>query len=473
MTESSTSRPAFVPGVDLHLDRHSGLGVREGLLEAFREAIRSGRLTPGTRLPSSRVLGADLGVARNTVVQVYSELTAEGWLTARQGSGTEVAPRGAELARPASGWRHPVRPHPRPLHDLRPGQPDLSSFPRNEWLRAIRRGLAATPDEMLGYGDPYGIPQLRHTVATYLARARGVRTGPDNVVVCSGAAHGLVLLATALARRGVRRVAVEEFGLPLHRRLIAESGMTTVPLPLDAEGARISELASHPEVGAVLLTPSHQFPTGVALHPDRRAAVVDWARRTGAVVIEDDYDGEFRYDRNPIGALQSLDPGHVVYLGTTSKTLAPGLRLGWLVLPDHLVDDVAAEKGGLDLSSGFTEQVGMAELIATGGYDRHIRTMRRRYRLRRDQLVATLAEHSPATRLTGVAAGLHVLAELPAGDASAASRGSAWQGLALHGLADYRHPESAPGRDALVIGYATPGPSAWNGALHALAQVLP
>nr|WP_229904233.1 PLP-dependent aminotransferase family protein [Lentzea cavernae] len=468
---STTSRRDLVRGLDLHLDRHGG-GLREGLLEAFREAVRSGRLPSGTRLPSSRALGADIGVSRNTVVQVYAELTAEGWLLSHRGSGTEVAPRTDATPATASGWRHPRRP-PRPLHDLRPGSPDLSTFPRTEWLRASRRALQAAPDEALGYGDVHGLPELREAVATYLARARGVHTRPDNVIVSSGSAQGLALLAGALRKRGVTAAAVEEFGLPMQRRLLESAGMEVVALPLDEDGAQVAALHDRPDVGVVLLTPSHQFPTGVALHPDRRAAVVDWARRTGGLVVEDDYDGEFRYDRTPVGALQGVEPARVAYLGTTSKSLAPGLRLGWAVVPDHLVDAVAAEKGEVDVFCGFTDQLAMAEFIRSGAYDRHIRTMRRHYRRRRDQLVAALAAHSPATRLTGMAAGLHVLAELPHGDESVVCQGSAWQRLAIHGLADFRHPGAAPGRDALVIGYATPSPSAWNGALRALAQLLP
>ncbi|WP_439663842.1 PLP-dependent aminotransferase family protein [Lentzea sp. HUAS TT2] len=468
MTDASTTSGP-VPGLDLHLERH-GAGVREGLLEAFREAIRSGRLAPGTRLPSSRALSSDIGVARNTVVQVYAELTAEGRLVSRQGSGTEVAPRSDALSATPGGWRHPRRP-PRLVHDLRPGRPDLSSFPRNEWLRALRRALQTAPDEALGYGDVHGLPVLREAVATYLARARGVHTRPDNVIVSSGTAQGLALLAGALHKLGVRTAAVEEFGLPMHTRLLESAGMEVVPLPLDEHGAQVAALDQRPEVGMVLLTPSHQFPTGVALHPDRRVAVVDWARRTGGLVVEDDYDGEFRYDRTPVGALQGTDPDHVIYLGSTSKSLAPGLRLGWIVVPDHLVDVVAGEKGEVEVFCGFSDQLAMAEFIESGAYDRHIRTMRQRYRRRRDQLVTALAGH--ATRITGMAAGLHVLAELPDGEESVVSQGSAWQGLATKGLADFRHPDAAPGKDALVIGYATPSPSAWNGALRALAQLLP
>ena len=227
------------------------------------------------------------------------------------------------------------------------------------------------------------------------------------------------------------------------------------------------------EVGGVLLTPSHQFPLGVSLHSDRRAAVIDWARRTGGVIIEDDYDGEFRYDRSSVGALHGVDPEHVIYMGTVSKSLAPGLRLGWLVLPERLVEAVARQKGETEETSGFVDQLAMAEFIVSGSYDRHIRTMRAQYRRRREQLVAAVARSSPTTTVAGMPAGLHVMLELAGGDESALSRQLAWRRLGVEGLDLYRHPEIGSERDGLVIGYAAPAPSAWSAALDALVRLLP
>ncbi|GAB3906998.1 hypothetical protein GCM10029964_104510 [Kibdelosporangium lantanae] len=333
--------PAARSGLDLHLG-HIGRNARADLTDAFREAIRTGRLAPGTRLPSSRVLAADLGLGRNTVVRVYSELINEGWLVGLHGSGTEVARRAEPVAVRARPW--PPGGRRQPVHDLRPGQPDLSSFPRDEWIRAVRRTVGTAPFDAFGYTDPHGRSELRDAVARYLARARGLRARADNVIVCSGAAEGLRLVAAALASAGVTTVAVEEFGLQTQRQAFVKAGIDAVPLPVDADGADLSTL-DQASLGAVLLTPSHQFPLGVALSADRRAAVVDWACRRGTLVIEDDYDGEFRYDRSPVGALQGQDPQHVVYLGTASKSLAPGLRLGWLVVPDHLVGSIVAQKG--------------------------------------------------------------------------------------------------------------------------------
>jgi GntR family transcriptional regulator/MocR family aminotransferase len=453
-------------GVDLHLEP-SGPGLRRGLTDALREAVRSGRLAPGTRLPSSRSLAADLGIARNTVAGAYADLVAEGWLTARQGSGTRVGER--TVVPPAGTASHP-RERARPAYDLRPGSPDLASFPRAEWLKAARRALDAAPYHALDYGDPRGRPELRAALAGYLARARGVRADPERIVVCGGFAHGLKLLGTVLRARGARTVAVESYGLDVHWRLLAGSGLRTTPLPFDHRGTDPGAL---PGTDAVLLTPAHQFPMGVPLHRDRRSAVVDWARRTGGLVLEDDYDGEFRYDRQPVGALQGLDPDRVVYLGTASKSLAPGLRLAWVVLPPDLAEEVAAAKGGVD-TCGVLDQLTLAEFLTSGAYDRHVRATRLRYRRRRDALVAAVAARAPEARVTGIAAGLHVLLRLPPGTERSVVQAAHWRGLAVHGLAGYRHADAAAEPfDALVVGYGTPPDHAWSGALDALCAVLP
>ncbi|MGW1089346.1 MocR-like pyridoxine biosynthesis transcription factor PdxR [Streptomyces sp. NPDC002596] len=459
-------------GADLHIDPTGAAGLRAGLMDALREAVRTGRLAPGTRLPSSRTLAADLGIARNTVADAYAELVAEGWLTARQGSGTRVAqraePRPVATTAPRS---RPVRR--RPAYSLMPGSPDLSTFPRADWLKAARRALTAAPNDAFGYGDPHGRIELRTVLAGYLARARGVYADPERIVICSGFVHGLMLMGKVLRQRRVREVAVESYGLDMHWKLLAEAGLRTPCLPLDGLGSRTGELAGMRGVGAVLMTPAHQFPTGVSLHPDRRAAAVDWARGTGGLILEDDYDGEFRYDRQPVGALQGLDPERVVYLGTSSKSLAPGLRLAWMVLPPGLVGEVTEAKGQVDWVSSTLDQLTLAEFIESGAYDRHVRSMRLRYRRRRDQLVAALAEHAPALRVSGIAAGLHAVVELPEGTERAVIQAAAWQGLALEGLARFRHTDAEAGSDALVISYGAPTDSAWAGTLEALCRVLP
>ncbi|MEV4037239.1 PLP-dependent aminotransferase family protein [Streptomyces umbrinus] len=479
-------------GVDLHVDvTRTGSGLRKGLTDALRAAVRGGRLAPGTRLPSSRSLAADLGIARNTVADAYADLVAEGWLTARQGSGTRVAERA--VVAPASAPPRPRTPGG-PAYDLVPGTPDLASFPRAEWLKASRRALATAPYDALGYGDPRGRVELRTALASYLARARGVRADPERILICSGFAHGLMLLGAVLRQRGARALAMESYGLDVHWNLVERAGLRSVTLPFDELGTRTEELTGG-ELGgsgsrsasasggkrggpdgvrAVLLTPAHQFPMGVPLHPDRRAAVVDWARRTGGLILEDDYDGEFRYDRQPVGALQGLDPDHVVYMGTASKALAPGLRLGWLVLPPDLAAEVAAAKGYADWSCGVLDQLTLAEFITSGAYDRHVRASRLRYRRRRDHLVSALAAHAPSVTATGIAAGFHAVLQLPPGTEQSVVRAAVWQGLAVHGLTRYRHPSAtAPPLDALVVGYGTPTDSGWPGALEALIRALP
>ncbi|MFF2368378.1 PLP-dependent aminotransferase family protein [Streptomyces sp. NPDC058122] len=455
-------------GVDLHVEP-TGSGIRKGLTEALREAVRGGRLAPGTRLPSSRSLAADLGIARNTVAESYADLVAEGWLTARQGSGTRVAERSVVRPGPQAAPRR--REQTRLAYDLEPGRPDLASFPRAAWLKAARRALARAPHEALGYGDPRGRPELRTALAGYLSRARGVRADPERIVVCSGFSDGLTLLGVILRRRGLRSIAVESYGLDVHWNLLHRSGLRTTPLPFDELGTDTRDMAG---VRAVLLTPAHQFPMGLPLHPDRRAAVVAWARRTGGLVLDDDYDGEFRYDRQPVGALQGLDPEHVVHLGTASKSLAPALRLGWLVLPPSLVDEVVSLKGEGGWSTGALDQLTLAEFITSGAYDRHVRSARLRYRRRRDALVAALATRAPDVHATGIAAGLHAVLRLPPGTEGAVVQAAAFQGLAVHGLSHHRHPDArVPHRDALVVGYGTPPDHAWAGALDALCRALP
>ncbi|MFJ2826026.1 PLP-dependent aminotransferase family protein [Streptomyces sp. NPDC087263] len=457
-------------GADLHLqlDAAGSGGRRAALIGALREAVRSGRLTPGTRLPPYRSLAADLGVARNTVADTYAELVAEGWLTARQGSGTRVAERAEPLGAPA---RVPKKAPPRARgsrHDLRQGTPDASSFPRTAWLASYRRALQQAPNEAFGPGDPAGRVELRHALAEYLARARGVRTEPGRIVICSGFAHALRLLFPAVLRGPL---AVESYGLGFHRELLAAASVRTVPLPLDEDGAQVGELGRE---RAVLLTPAHQFPTGGPLHPERRAAVIDWARARGGVILEDDYDGEFRYDRKPVGAVQGLDPERVIHIGSVSKSLSPALRLGWMVLPERYVDAVLAVKGEREAWAGVPDQLALADFIVSGSYDRHVRRMRQRYRGRRDRLVAALAARAPHIEVTGVAAGLHAVLRLPPGSEQSAVKAAVWQGVALDGLSEFRHPEAVmPAPDGLVVGYATPAEHAYGAALEALCGVLP
>ncbi|MGX7677538.1 MocR-like pyridoxine biosynthesis transcription factor PdxR [Jatrophihabitans sp. DSM 45814] len=465
-------------GTDLHLEL-TGSGLRAGLTDALREAVRTGRLASGTRLPSSRSLAADLGIARNTVADAYAELVAEGWLTAQQGSGTRVALRSQpRRSVPNAPSTAPAQHRPTyNRYNLLPGSPDLAEFPRKQWLTAARRALTTAPNEAFGYGDSRGRKELRIVIADYLARVRGVYATPERIVICAGFHHGLMLIGQVLKARRARAVAVESYGLDIYRDVLTSAGLRTPTISVDERGARTDALQRLPGISAVLLTPAHQYPTGVALHPDRRAAFVDWARASGGLILEDDYDGEFRYDRQPVGALQGLDPERVVYFGSVSKSLAPGLRLGWMVLPEELVSQVAAAKGHGDYMSSAIEQLTLAQFIASGAYERHVRSMRLHYRRRRDQLVTTLAERAPGIRVTGLAAGLQAVLELPRGTELAVVQAAAQRGLAVSGMAEFHYDLTDPGaqppeQDGLVVNYAAPSESAWAGALDVLCRSL-
>ncbi|WP_141584081.1 PLP-dependent aminotransferase family protein [Actinomadura sp. WMMA1423] len=459
--------PAERIGADLHLELPGGGGRRAALTRALRAAVRSGRLAPGTRLPPYRSLAADLGLARNTVADAYAELVAEGWLTARQGSGTRVA-LGAQPPPVRAAARPGVR-SPGPAHDLRQGQPDAASFPRAAWLASARRAVTAAPNEAFGPGDPRGRPELRRALAEYLARTRGVRTDADHVVVCSGFAHALRLLFGGGVLPGP--LAVEGYGLPFHRELLEHAGARTRPLTVDDDGARVDELSDSDR--AVLLTPAHQFPTGGPLHSRRRTAVVEWAASSDGLVLEDDYDGEFRYDRQPVGAVQGLAPDRVLYIGSASKSLSPAVRLGWMVLPDHLVDGVLRAKGQREAWAGVVDQLTLADLLDSGSYDRHVRRMRQRYRARRDRFVAALAAQAPHVHVTGMAAGLHAVLRLPPGTETATLEAATRAGVAVDALSWFRHPASRfPAEDGLVVGYATPPDHAFDNALQALVRAL-
>jgi GntR family transcriptional regulator / MocR family aminotransferase len=448
-------------GLDLYVER-AGRGVRAGLERGLREAIQSGRLRPGQRLPPSRTLARDLGVARNTVADAYGQLVAEGWLAARRGSGTVVAEHAAagSAAEPEPGVEERIR------HDLRPGRPDLGTFPRSAWLAAMRRALAAAPDAAFGYGDPRGAPELRRALAGYLGRVRGVRAAPEHIVVCTGFVQGLGLVCSVARDAGARRLAVEASGLAHHRAVARRAGLALLPIEVDADGAVVDQLDG---ADLALLTPAHQFPMGVPLGPARRRRAVEWAREGGRLLIEDDYDGEFRYDRRAVGAMQALAPDRVVYTGTASKSLAPGVRLGWVVAPAGLVAALAGEKALADSGSGVLEQLALAELLESGGYDRHVRRARLAYQRRRARLVAALRREVPRAHVAGVAAGLHVLVELPAGVPEAqAVAAAARRGVAVSALGDY----GGGPRPGIVVGYATPPEHAFTTAVARLMAAL-
>ncbi|RKT52579.1 PLP-dependent aminotransferase family protein [Saccharothrix australiensis] len=438
-----------------------GLTGRRAVENELRRAIRDGRLGPGARLPSSRDLAGQLGVARGTVTSAYAQLVGEGYLVAKRGSGTTVAATGTRQA-PAV---ERTEPPPRWRFDLRPGLPALGAFPREEWSQAHKAALAALSADELGYPDPAGFPALRAELADYLGRVRAVAARPSDVVVVNGAAEGLSVVGRVLAGLGHASVAVEE---PSHfgaAEVLASHGLAVRPVPVDDRGIRVDLLAGT-DCRAVLVTAAHQFPLGVVLHPDRRRALLDWARARDGVVVEDDYDAEHRYDRPAVGALQALDPGRVVYQGSASKVLAPALRLGWLVLPPRLRDAVVDRKRLDDLGTGTLHQAAFARLLRTGGYDRHLRRTRQLYRVRRDALLDELAARLPAWTPIGVAAGLHVVVRLPDGtDDLALQERLAGRGVHAQALANFAREPAFPG---LVLGYAALTPDRLRLAVHEL-----
>jgi GntR family transcriptional regulator/MocR family aminotransferase len=459
----------WATSLDLHVDLDAAGGRRASLERALRTAIRGGRLQPGERVPSTRALAHDLGLARGTVAEAYAQLVAEGYLRTSPGAPTRVAagleppPRRAPTAVPGA-------PEAPSRFELRPGVPDVSGFPRAAWMRAMRRALADAPDRALVGGDPRGRPELRAALAGYLGRTRGVLADPARIVVCAGFTQAFGIVCRALRAGGVRTVALEDPCLHHQRAVAASAGVRIAALDVDDDGARPDTLA--PSAGALVITPAHQFPLGGTLAPDRRAAFVAHARAGGAVVIEDDYDGEFRYGRQPVGALQGLAPEHVVYAGTASKTLAPGLRLGWLVLPARLVEPVLEAKRVYG-DTQVLEQLALAELIRSGALDRHVRRMRQRYRRRRDALLRTVADRGPALRPRGVAAGLHVVLDLPDGcrEDEVAARAAA-RSLAVGVLGPFRHAPAPDDPQGLVVGYAAPPEHGYAQALAALGDVL-
>ncbi|WP_405770419.1 PLP-dependent aminotransferase family protein [Streptomyces sp. NBC_01538] len=449
--------------MDLHLEVIAAGGRRAGIERALRDAVRDGRLAPGVQLPATRRLATELGVSRGTVKAAYDQLVAEGYLTARQGAGTQVA------ALPSVG-AEPPEAHARarvPRFDLRPGSPDVATFPADAWLRALRRAIATAPSPAYDYGDPRGRIELRTALSDYLGRARGVLAPPERIVITSGYVQGLALLTRVLDGASI---AMEDPGLPFHREVVRRAGGRVVPVGVDERGVRVEELTGPREVAAVVVTPAHQYPTGVTLHPERRRALTDWARARDGLIVEDDYDGEFRYDRQPVGALQGMAPGQVAYIGTASKTLGPALRLGWMVLPPHLVDAVADAKLHSDHHTETIGQLALAELITSHAYDRHVRACRLRYRRRRDRLVDLLGARS---KVRGIAAGLHALVEV-ADEAEVLAR-AAETGLAVGCLGEHWHEPGAvaAGRaQGLVVGYGTPRERVYEEALAVLGRVL-
>lgn len=499
-----------MPGADfLQLDpAQAGRGnLTAWLVETVRDAVSDGRLAPGDRLPATRVLADQLGCSRGVVVDAYRRLTDEGLLSGRHGGGTTVraawAPSSAPGAPPVGETSHagagpadvggrttppsglagampPELAGPAAsatdLIDLSPGLPDLSAFPRAAWARAERAALSGLASSELGYGDPRGLPALRTALAGWLARTRGLRAHPDDILVINGVSQGLTLLARTLGARGLRRIGFEDPGSFGAREHLRRWDLEPVPVPVDQDGLDVAALG-RTGVDAVVVTPAHQFPTGVVLAPDRRRELVAWARAAppsgpglpGRLVIEDDYDAEHRYDRPPVPALRALAPDHVVHLGSVSKSLAPAIRIGWLVAPPALQAELVEARYWSDLAGPALSQLALAHFITTGGFERHLRQVRRRHRARRDALLSALATHLPGSTAHGVAAGLHLLVTVPGIDDGAVVRRAAEVGVRVQPLSAHRLGDGPSG---LVIGYAASTGDQLHEAVRRIAQVL-
>jgi GntR family transcriptional regulator / MocR family aminotransferase len=453
-----SSRPVSGPSLLLRLDREGDLPLHEQIERAIRDGIREGRLAADTRLPSTRTLAAELGVSRGVVSDAYAQLAAEGYLLTRQGAPVRVA----RAVRPASQRPPAGSLLPSFRYHFHPRLPDLSGFPRNRWLRSLRAGWREAASEELGYADPRGVPALRQTLAEYLGRVRGVASDPEQMLICRGFSDGFSLLCRWLRGRGVEQVALEDPGWHRHRLIVEEAGLGVVPIPVDEEGLRVDALqASGAEV--VLVTCAHQFPTGTVLSSERRSRLVDWAERREGLIVEDDYDSEYRYDRGGVGALQGLAPERVAYVGSASQRLVPGIGLGWMQLPSWmawpLIQAEAVAGGGADTGG----QLALRDFIERGELDRHVRRTRLLYQRRREALLDALAKWIPDADPGEANAGLFELVVLPEGcDEAALVAAAAGEGLGLDGLSLHSFGET--GRAALVMGFASlPEPATARG----------
>jgi GntR family transcriptional regulator/MocR family aminotransferase len=442
--------------------------LHQRLKHALRQEIRAGRIGIGSALPPSRKLAADLGCSRWTVTEAYAQLVAEGYLAARSGSATRVSWSGTrdDIAR-----RPTPRGLPAPRFDLAPGLPDLRAFPRRQWAEAIRTQVTNVPFAELGYPSRRGQPRLRRLLAEYLRRSRGVSASADDVMVCTTVTEGVRAICGALRAEGITAVGCEEPGWTRLREVIRAAGLDTVPIRTDAGGLRVTDLAAHGGLRAVLTTPAHQFPGGMVLLPERRADLLRWARDVDGVILEDDYDAEFRYDRRPVGTVQGMDPSRVILLKSLSKMLSPALGIGWLVTPRRWTVPLR-EADRAPARPPTLDQLAFADLLESGAYERHLRACRQRYRSRRDALVTALAEQFPGLEVSGIAAGLHLVLTLPDGVAGAAVvAAAAARSVRVADLAAY-HATPGPARPGLVLGYGNLADASLSEAVRELRAAL-
>jgi GntR family transcriptional regulator/MocR family aminotransferase len=461
------TRTRYATELLVELRKDDPLPLHRQLEQELRGAIRLGRLAPDSALPSTRVLAEQLDLSRGVVVEAYEQLVAEGYLTSLPGGATRVATRATVPA--------PDRPAPDVAPEIRInfayGRPDVSQFPRQVWLRSMRRVLIEAPNDRLTYLDRRGAEELREALAAYLNRVRGTAASAERIVICNGFAQAIDLIVQLVKARGGRRIAVEDPGDSDGRVAVHRHGLETVPIPVDAGGISIEALRRS-AADAAFLTPAHHYPTGAVMAPDRRADLLAWADERGALILEDDYDAEYRYDREPIGAIHGLAPERVVYAGSASKTLAPGLRLGWMIVPAEHVDAVGALKDANDRGSSSLDQLAFADFLSRGEFDRHLRRMRPIYRERRDVLLEALAQHLPGLRPTGASAGLHVMAQLPDGvDEASLIDAALARGVKVTGLSHTYH-DADKAQAGLIIGYGAVTPTDIQQGVQLVAEAL-
>jgi GntR family transcriptional regulator / MocR family aminotransferase len=457
--------PVGGPGLLVELERGAELPLHEQVERSIREDIQAGRLAAGARLPSTRALARELGISRGVVSEAYSQLAAEGYLLTRQGAPVRVA---RTVRTPA------VRPPARSMlpsfpYHFHPGLPDLAGFPRDRWLRSLRAAWRQAPIDAVGYPDPRGVPALRQALADYLGRVRGAAAEPEQTMICTGFTQAFSLLCRWLAGRGVERVALEDPGWHPHRLIVEQAGLEVAPIPVDADGIRVEALEAA-AASAVVVTPAHQFPTGAVLSRERRAALVEWAEDGERLIVEDDFDAEYRYDGPGLGALQGLAPDRVVYIGSASKRLTPGMRLGWALLPSWLAWPLVQAKAVEDGGSEAIGQLALHDFIERGELDRHIRRMRLRYQHRRRALLDSLASRLPQAHVREGAAGLYELVELPEEiDEAALVAAAAGHGVGLEGLSLHRFSPAGP--PGLVLGFASQSEPAIDHGIRLLAEL--
>jgi len=462
----------------LSIDRAARDPLHRQVYDGLRRAILDGRLRPGDRVPPTRALAAELGVSRLPVLGAYDQLLHEGYIVGRTGSGTFVSDSLPDDALLAARPRHraPGPPPPRDFGGLRPFRlslPPLDQFPRALWAGLVARHARALTPERMAYGDPAGVGELRAAIAAHLRAARAMRCEPEQVIVVPGSQSALRVAAAALLRPG-DRVAIEEPGYPGARAALEAAGARLVPVPVDDDGLDVAALERlRGRVRAVYVTPSHHYPLGASMSAARRMALLDWARRRDAWILEDDYDSEYRYVSRPLGALQGMDPhGRVVHVGTFSKVLFPALRVGWLVVPAGRVEAFVAAREALDLFSPTLYQHVLAEFIAEGHFGRHLRRMRATCLARRNALLAGLAAHcGGALRVQNADAGLHVATTLEDGaDDEALVRRLAARGIVATALSSCC--ARRPGRSGLLLGFGGFPEMRISAATQVLGEVL-